>query len=160
MPAPAHSTTSLHHRSKDDPLFFTLSIPSAAFFSRPVSIRFPSVFQHMRLCCLPLSHHPSCLFYPLAWYFARFLPISSLFFDILPTADGKPGYLEDPTVPRASKTPTFAALRLHIRNERWAGVPFVIKAGKALNEHTALVGDLVCTDCRDVCRVSGRSWHD
>jgi glucose-6-phosphate 1-dehydrogenase len=27
-----------------------------------------------------------------------------------------------------------------IRNDRWAGVPFVIKAGKALNERTAMVG--------------------
>jgi len=54
-------------------------------------------------------------------------------------AGGNPGYLEDPTVPRGSRTPTFASVRLHINNDRWAGVPFVIKAGKALNERTALV---------------------
>lgn len=52
---------------------------------------------------------------------------------------GKPGYLEDPTVPAGSRTPTFAAVRLHIRNERWAGVPFVVKAGKALNDRSVVV---------------------
>ena len=35
---------------------------------------------------------------------------------------------------------TYAACRLLIRNERWDGVPFIIKAGKALNERVALVG--------------------
>lgn len=35
-------------------------------------------------------------------------------------AGGKPGYLEDETVPNDSKTPTFATCVLHIRNERWA----------------------------------------
>ena len=34
-------------------------------------------------------------------------------------AGGKPGYLEDDTVPNDSKTPTFATCVLHIRNERW-----------------------------------------
>lgn len=46
----------------------------------------------------------------------------------------KPGYLEDDTVPKDSRCPTFAALALHIKNERWDGVPFILKAGKALNE--------------------------
>ena len=54
-------------------------------------------------------------------------------------ANGEPGYLEDPTVPKGSKTPTFAALKMFINNERWAGVPFIVKAGKALNERIALV---------------------
>ncbi|KAF7352770.1 Glucose-6-phosphate 1-dehydrogenase [Mycena venus] len=49
-------------------------------------------------------------------------------------ADGKPGYLEDDTVPRGSVCPTFAATCLWIKNERWEGVPFILKAGKALNE--------------------------
>ncbi|KAJ6539365.1 glucose-6-P dehydrogenase [Mycena capillaripes] len=49
-------------------------------------------------------------------------------------ADGKPGYLEDDTVPRGSTCPTFAATTLWINNPRWEGVPFVLKAGKALNE--------------------------
>jgi glucose-6-phosphate 1-dehydrogenase len=48
--------------------------------------------------------------------------------------NGKPGYLEDDKVPKDSRCPTFAALVLHIKNERWDGVPFILKAGKALNE--------------------------
>ncbi|KAI3425139.1 hypothetical protein D9Q98_008910 [Chlorella vulgaris] len=52
-------------------------------------------------------------------------------------ANGQPGYTDDPTVPDDSKTPTFAAVTLYIDNDRWAGVPFVLKAGKALNERKA-----------------------
>ena len=50
--------------------------------------------------------------------------------------DGKklPGYTEDPTVPNDSLTPTFANVRLHVNNERWQGVPFIIRAGKGLPE--------------------------
>lgn len=43
------------------------------------------------------------------------------------------GYAEDPTVPNDSLTPTFAAAALFIDNARWDGVPFLMKAGKALN---------------------------
>ncbi|GAA5825463.1 hypothetical protein JCM11251_006998 [Rhodosporidiobolus azoricus] len=46
----------------------------------------------------------------------------------------KPGYLEDETVPKGSICPTFAAAVLHINSPRWEGVPFILKAGKALNE--------------------------
>ncbi|WFD08523.1 hypothetical protein MVES1_003899 [Malassezia vespertilionis] len=49
-------------------------------------------------------------------------------------ANGKPGYKDDDTVPKDSVTPTFAALVLHVDNERWKGVPFILKAGKALDE--------------------------
>lgn len=49
-------------------------------------------------------------------------------------ANGKPGYLDDDTVPKDSVCPTFAATTLWINNERWEGVPFILKAGKALNE--------------------------
>jgi len=49
-------------------------------------------------------------------------------------ANGKPGYLEDDTVPKDSVCPTFAATTLWINNPRWEGVPFILKAGKALNE--------------------------
>jgi glucose-6-phosphate 1-dehydrogenase len=38
------------------------------------------------------------------------------------SADGKhPGYLDDPTVPAGSNTPTFAAAVFEINNERWDG---------------------------------------
>ncbi|KAK6930787.1 Glucose-6-phosphate dehydrogenase, C-terminal [Dillenia turbinata] len=44
-----------------------------------------------------------------------------------------PGYTDDKTVPKDSLTPTFAAAALFIDNARWDGVPFLMKAGKALN---------------------------
>ncbi|XP_004303563.1 PREDICTED: glucose-6-phosphate 1-dehydrogenase, chloroplastic [Fragaria vesca subsp. vesca] len=47
-----------------------------------------------------------------------------------------PAYIDDPTVPNDSLTPTFAAAALFIDNARWDGVPFLMKAGKAL--HTKL----------------------
>ncbi|TFK43515.1 glucose-6-P dehydrogenase [Crucibulum laeve] len=50
------------------------------------------------------------------------------------SANGKPGYLDDETVPPNSVCPTFAATTLWIHNPRWEGVPFILKAGKALNE--------------------------
>lgn len=49
-------------------------------------------------------------------------------------ANGKPGYKDDDTVPKESNCPTFAALTLFVENERWKGVPFILKAGKALDE--------------------------
>src|SRR5215475_13819806 len=42
------------------------------------------------------------------------------------------GYLSVPGVSPGSQTETFAALRLEIDNRRWSGVPFFIRAGKAL----------------------------
>ncbi|PWY99184.1 putative ZWF1-glucose-6-phosphate dehydrogenase [Testicularia cyperi] len=49
-------------------------------------------------------------------------------------ANGKPGYKDDDTVPKDSNCPTFAAMALFVNNERWKGVPFILKAGKALDE--------------------------
>ncbi|KAK4437491.1 Glucose-6-phosphate 1-dehydrogenase, chloroplastic [Sesamum alatum] len=48
-----------------------------------------------------------------------------------------PGYTDDPTVPKNSITPTFAAAALFINNARWDGVPFLMKAGKALHTRRA-----------------------
>ncbi|XP_066347560.1 glucose-6-phosphate 1-dehydrogenase, chloroplastic-like isoform X1 [Miscanthus floridulus] len=48
-----------------------------------------------------------------------------------------PGYADDPTVPKGSVTPTFAAAALFIDNARWDGVPFLMKAGKALHTRRA-----------------------
>ncbi|CAO2828963.1 unnamed protein product [Amaranthus hypochondriacus] len=48
-----------------------------------------------------------------------------------------PGYTEDETVPKDSLTPTFAAAALFIDNARWDGVPFLMKAGKALHNRRA-----------------------
>lgn len=44
-----------------------------------------------------------------------------------------PAYIDDKTVPNNSITPTFAAAALFIDNARWDGVPFLMKAGKALH---------------------------
>uniref|UniRef100_A0AAQ5YE65 glucose-6-phosphate dehydrogenase (NADP(+)) n=1 Tax=Amphiprion ocellaris TaxID=80972 RepID=A0AAQ5YE65_AMPOC len=51
----------------------------------------------------------------------------------------KLGYLDDPTVPEGSCTPTFATAVLYVQNERWDGVPFILRCGKALNERKAEV---------------------
>ena len=37
------------------------------------------------------------------------------------TEDERLGYLDDPTVPAGSKTPTFATVIMNIKNERWDG---------------------------------------
>ena len=42
------------------------------------------------------------------------------------------GYTDEPGWPRARRTETYAALRLHIDSWRWSGVPFLIRAGKHL----------------------------
>lgn len=44
------------------------------------------------------------------------------------------GYAEDPDVPDDSVSPTFAACVMHVNNARWEGVPFLMRAGKALDE--------------------------
>lgn len=62
-----------------------------------------------------------------------------------------PGYLDDPTVPKGSRCPTFALLRLHINNDRWSGVPFIIKAGKALERR--FMG--ICIQFKDEVRPFG-----
>ncbi|KAI9660180.1 MAG: Glucose-6-phosphate 1-dehydrogenase [Trizodia sp. TS-e1964] len=46
----------------------------------------------------------------------------------------KPSYKDDDSVPKDSRCPTFCALVAYVKNERWDGVPFILKAGKALNE--------------------------
>jgi glucose-6-phosphate 1-dehydrogenase len=56
--------------------------------------------------------------------------------------DGKavPGYREEPSVARASRTETFVALQLTVDNWRWADVPFYLRTGKRLKRRdTAIV---------------------
>ncbi|KAI5951247.1 ZWF1 [Candida jiufengensis] len=49
--------------------------------------------------------------------------------------DGKkPSYLDDKTVAKDSKCITYAAFTVNIHNERWDGVPMILRAGKALDE--------------------------
>jgi glucose-6-phosphate 1-dehydrogenase len=42
------------------------------------------------------------------------------------------GYRDEPGVAHRSQVETFAAVRLHVDNWRWAGVPFCIRAGKSM----------------------------
>ncbi|MDP9121795.1 MAG: glucose-6-phosphate dehydrogenase [Acidobacteriota bacterium] len=42
------------------------------------------------------------------------------------------GYRQEPEVAPDSQVETFAAIRFHIDNERWSGVPFYVRAGKCL----------------------------
>jgi glucose-6-phosphate 1-dehydrogenase len=49
------------------------------------------------------------------------------------------GYREEQGVASGSRTPTYAALRLHLDNWRWQGVPFYIRAGKRLARRTTEV---------------------
>ncbi|MDX6535720.1 MAG: glucose-6-phosphate 1-dehydrogenase [Gaiellales bacterium] len=44
------------------------------------------------------------------------------------------GYLDEPGVAPGSDTETYCALRVHVDSWRWAGVPFSIRAGKAMPE--------------------------
>ncbi|BAK84388.1 glucose-6-phosphate dehydrogenase [Komagataeibacter medellinensis] len=50
------------------------------------------------------------------------------------TVEGKPmvGYRESPGVAPHSNTETYVALKLHVENWRWAGVPFYLRTGKGL----------------------------
>ncbi len=45
-----------------------------------------------------------------------------------------PGYKQEPDVAADSRTETFVAIRLHVDNWRWAGVPFYLRAGKRLSK--------------------------
>ena len=53
-----------------------------------------------------------------------------------------------------SATPTFAAARLHVDGARWGGVPWVLVAGKQLNERAAYVRVLFHdSECNPVRRI-------
>jgi glucose-6-phosphate 1-dehydrogenase len=44
-----------------------------------------------------------------------------------------PAYASEESVPPQSRTSTYAAAVLNVRNRRWDGVPFLLRAGKGLN---------------------------
>lgn len=43
-----------------------------------------------------------------------------------------PGYLGEDDIPEDSATETYAALRVHLNNWRWKGVPFYLRSGKRM----------------------------
>ena len=48
------------------------------------------------------------------------------------------GYADDPTIEnKDTNCPTFATIKLSVNTPRWYGVPFIMKAGKALDERKA-----------------------
>ncbi len=49
------------------------------------------------------------------------------------------GYRQEPDVSADSQTATFAALRLHVDNWRWQGVPFYLRSGKAMSCRTTQI---------------------
>jgi len=55
--------------------------------------------------------------------------------------DGKKqvGYLQEEAVPDRSHTETFIAAKLFIDNERWKGVPFFLRTGKALPRQSSVI---------------------
>ncbi len=50
-----------------------------------------------------------------------------------------PGYLEEPGVDPLSSIETYAAMRLHVNNWRWAGVPVYVRTGKRLPQRVTEV---------------------
>jgi glucose-6-phosphate 1-dehydrogenase len=48
-------------------------------------------------------------------------------------------YRDEPGVPAESETATFGAIKLHIDNWRWQGVPFLLRSGKAMSCRTTQI---------------------
>ena len=48
-------------------------------------------------------------------------------------------YRDEPGVPSESETATFGAIKLHIDNWRWQGVPFLLRSGKAMSCQTTQI---------------------
>ena len=76
------------------------------------------------------------------------------------TLDGKPaaGYRQEERVDPGSNTETYVALKLHIDNFRWSGVPFYLRTGKRLPVRSAEI--VVRFRERESCISAGhrRSW--
>jgi glucose-6-phosphate 1-dehydrogenase len=53
--------------------------------------------------------------------------------------DRVPGYREEPDVAEGSATETYVAMKIHVDNWRWGGVPFYLRAGKRLAKRVAEV---------------------
>jgi glucose-6-phosphate 1-dehydrogenase len=49
------------------------------------------------------------------------------------------GYTREKGIPKDSRTPTFVALKLFVRNWRWEGIPFYVRTGKKLRKKTTEV---------------------
>lgn len=56
--------------------------------------------------------------------------LGQYFANLNSVGESSQGYLDDPTVPKDSITPTYCTSILRISNERWEGVPFILRCGK------------------------------
>ena len=91
-------------------------IKTASFFLKKITLHCASVFQQVWKSILPVKKEDVVL--------GQYTGNSEM-----------PGYLEDDTIQdKNSKTPTFATCVLYIKNDSWDGVPFILKAGKALDD--------------------------
>ncbi len=54
-------------------------------------------------------------------------------------SDAGRGYRQEPGVDPRSSTETYAALKLWVDNDRWGGVPFYVRTGKALERAEAII---------------------
>jgi glucose-6-phosphate 1-dehydrogenase len=52
-------------------------------------------------------------------------------------SEAVPGYGDERGVGSRSSTPTFAAVRLHVDNWRWKGVPFFLRSGKRMHRRVS-----------------------
>ncbi len=69
-------------------------------------------------------------------------------------------YREESNVDKNSSTETFAAIKLHVNNIRWAGVPFYIKTGKRLSQKEAFIAvEFKNLPCLLFCQVPGSEMH-
>lgn len=50
-----------------------------------------------------------------------------------------PGYRQETSVDPESNTETYAALKMHIDNWRWQGIPFYLRTGKRLNQTSSII---------------------
>jgi glucose-6-phosphate 1-dehydrogenase len=67
-----------------------------------------------------------------------------------------PSYVDEPGVDPSRNTETYASLTVDVDNPRWAGVPFVLRSGKALKADSAEIA--ITSDlCRSTCSPSGRA---
>jgi glucose-6-phosphate 1-dehydrogenase len=65
---------------------------------------------------------------------ALHLDHESTFLGQFAACDDEAGYLDDPSVPRYSRCPTFASTIVRVNNDRWRGVPFLFVAAKGMDE--------------------------
>ncbi len=69
------------------------------------------------------------------------------------TSEGRiPDYRKEEGITPVSRTETYAAIKLHVHNHRWSGVPFYLRTGKALLHHYA---EIVVTFKQGPCVLFG-----